>query len=119
MGEPRSCMLGRIAKKKKSGGGVQKKCGGKGWIRQDPHGAQPRGSRGRILNVKGRNEGQEMNTSRAYIIFQELICRVHHEKRWTGRNKLESRLLGEISITSDMQMTPPLWQKVKKNTKAS
>ena len=29
--------------------------------------------------------------------------------------KLESRLLGEISITSDMQMTPPLWQKVKMN----
>ena len=27
--------------------------------------------------------------------------------------KLESRLLGEISITSDMQMTPPLWQKAK------
>ena len=26
-----------------------------------------------------------------------------------------SGLLGEISITSDMQMTPPLWQKVKKN----
>ena len=25
----------------------------------------------------------------------------------------ETRLLGEISITSDMQMTPPLWQKVK------
>ena len=23
--------------------------------------------------------------------------------------------LGEISITSDMQMTPPLWQKAKKN----
>ena len=32
-----------------------------------------------------------------------------------GKHKLESRLLGEISITSDMQMTPPLWQKVKKN----
>ena len=29
--------------------------------------------------------------------------------------KLESRLLGEISITSDMQITPPLWQKVKRN----
>ena len=27
------------------------------------------------------------------------------------KHKLESRLLGEISITSDMQMTPPLWQK--------
>ena len=31
------------------------------------------------------------------------------------KNKLESRLLGEIPITSDMQMTRPLWQKVKKN----
>ena len=29
------------------------------------------------------------------------------------KHKLESRLLGEISITSDMQITPPLWQKVK------
>ena len=26
------------------------------------------------------------------------------------KHKLKSRLLGEISITSDMQMTPPLWQ---------
>ena len=32
---------------------------------------------------------------------------------------LESRLPGEISITSDMQMTPPLRQKVKRNSKAS
>ena len=31
------------------------------------------------------------------------------------KHKLESRLPGEISITSDMQMTQPLWQKVKKN----
>ena len=31
------------------------------------------------------------------------------------KHKLESRLLGEISITSGSQMTPPLWQKVKKN----
>ena len=39
------------------------------------------------------------------------------------KQKLKSRLLGEISITSDdttlmaddMQMTPPLWQKVKRN----
>ena len=29
------------------------------------------------------------------------------------KHKLESRLLGELSITSDMQMTPPLWEKVK------
>ena len=31
------------------------------------------------------------------------------------KHKLESRLLKEISITSDMQITPPLWQKVKRN----
>ena len=31
------------------------------------------------------------------------------------KHKLESRLPGEISITSDMQMTPPLWQKLKRN----
>ena len=31
------------------------------------------------------------------------------------KHKLESRLSGEISITSDTQMTLPLWQKVKKN----
>ena len=30
------------------------------------------------------------------------------------KQKLESRLLGELSITSDMQMTLPLWQKMKK-----
>ena len=31
------------------------------------------------------------------------------------KHKLESGLPGGISITSGMQMTPPLWQKVKKN----
>ena len=35
------------------------------------------------------------------------------------KHKLESRLPGEISITSDMQMTLPLWQKAKRNYKAS
>ena len=31
------------------------------------------------------------------------------------KHKLESRLPGEISITSDMQMIPPLWQKMNRN----
>ena len=31
------------------------------------------------------------------------------------KHKLESRLLGETSTTSDMQMTPHLWQKAKRN----
>ena len=35
----------------------------------------------------------------------------HMQSTGWKKHKLESRLLGEISITSDMQMTPRLWQK--------
>ena len=35
------------------------------------------------------------------------------------KHMLESRFPGEISITSDMQMTPPLWQKLKRNLRVS
>ena len=38
----------------------------------------------------------------------------HKTPGWM-KHKLESRLPGEIAITSDMQITPPLWQKVKRN----
>ena len=31
------------------------------------------------------------------------------------KQKLESRFQGQLSINSDMKMTPPLWQKAKKN----
>ena len=34
------------------------------------------------------------------------------------KHKLESRLPGEISVTSDMQMTPPLWQKMEEELKS-
>ena len=65
---------------------------------------------------------RKRSTSRLYIVtlLISLICRVHHEKTlgWK-KHKQESRLPGEITITSDMQMTPPLWQKVKRNSKAS
>jgi len=48
----------------------------------------------------------------AYLTYmQSTLCEMLD---WM-RHKLESRLLGEISITSDMQMKPPLWQKVKRN----
>ena len=46
-----------------------------------------------------------------YLTYAEYIMR----NLGLAKHKLESRLPGEISITSDMQMTPPLWQKVKKN----
>ena len=41
--------------------------------------------------------------------MQHISCRM---PGWI-KHKLEWRLQGEISITSDMQMIPPLWQKVK------
>ena len=50
-----------------------------------------------------------------FNLYAEYIMRMLGWKK----HKLESRLPGEISITSDMQMTPPLWQKVKRNSKAS
>ena len=37
------------------------------------------------------------------------------EKAEKPEIKLSTRLPGEISVTSDMQMTPPLWQKMKRN----
>ena len=49
----------------------------------------------------------------AYLItyMQSISC----EMLGRMKPKLESRLLGEISITSDMQITLPLWQKAKRN----
>ena len=48
----------------------------------------------------------------AYITSMQSTSR---EMLGWRKHKLESRLLGEISITSDMQKTPSLWQKEKKN----
>ena len=48
----------------------------------------------------------------AYLIYmQSTSCKI---PGWM-KHKLQSRLPGEISITSDTQMIPPLWQKVKKH----
>ena len=45
--------------------------------------------------------------------FISMYCKSCEMPGWM-KHKLESILQGEISITSDMQMTPHLWQKVKK-----
>ena len=48
----------------------------------------------------------------AYLTYvQSTSCEM---PGWVS-HKLESRLLEEISMTSDIQMTPSLWQKAKKN----
>ena len=45
-----------------------------------------------------------------YLTYmQSTLCEMLDWKK----HRLESRLPGEISIASDMQITPPLWQKVK------
>ena len=49
------------------------------------------------------------------------LFNLHEEyiMRNAGLEEAQERLPAEISITSDLQMTPPLWKKVKKNKKAS
>ena len=52
---------------------------------------------------------------RQSCILSPCLLNFYAEYIMRNANKLESRLLGEISITSDIQMTPPLWQKVKRS----
>ena len=60
----------------------------------------------------GKEYVQAIYCHPAYLIYmQSTSCEM---SGWM-KHKLESRLLGEISIISDMQMTPPLWQKEKRN----
>ena len=63
---------------------------------------------------KGVRQGRILSPC-LFNLYAEYIMR---NAGWI-KHKWESRLPGEISITSDMQMTPPLWQKVKRNSKAS
>ena len=51
----------------------------------------------------------------AYLTYMQSIMRN------PGLDEAQTaiKIAGEISITSDMQMTPPLWQKVKRNQRAS
>ena len=49
-----------------------------------------------------------------YLTYMQKLFNLWEMLGWK-KHKLESRLPGEISITSDMQITPPLWQKGKRN----
>ena len=52
-----------------------------------------------------------------YIVICLFNLYAEYIMRNSGLDKAQARIkiAGEISITSDMQMTPPLWQKVKRN----
>ena len=74
---------------------------------------------------KLENSSRDGNTRSPYLRLEQSVCRSRNSNQnWTWNNRLvpnrnrstsrlESRLPGEISITSDRQMTPPLSQKVK------
>ena len=48
----------------------------------------------------------------AYLTYMQ---NTSYEMPGWMKHKLESRLPAEVSLTSNMQMTPPSWQKAKKN----
>ena len=64
----------------------------------------------------GSKSGKEYNKAiychPAYVTYMQSTSR--KMLGWM-KHMLESRLPGEIAITSDTQLTPHLWQKMKKN----
>ena len=66
----------------------------------------------RIGSKSGKEYVKAVYCHPAYLTYmQSTLC----EMLGCMKHKHESRLPGEISITSDMQMIPPLWQNVKEN----
>ena len=64
--------------------------------------------------LSGCKSGKEyINAVYCHSVYLTYMQSTSCEMPGSMKHKLESRLLGEISITSDMQMTPPLWQKMK------
>ena len=66
--------------------------------------------------MTGSKLGKEYNKAvychTAYLTYmQSISC----EMPGLMNHKLDSRLPGEISVTSDKQMTPTLWPKMKRN----
>ena len=61
--------------------------------------------------------GKEYKTVYCHRAYLTYIQSTSDKMPGWMKYKLESRLWGEVSITSDMQMTPPLEQKMKKKLK--
>ena len=62
----------------------------------------------------GSKSGKEyVKTVYSHPVYLTSMQSTSCEMQGWMKHNLELRLPGEISVTSDMQMTPPLWQKVK------
>ena len=62
-------------------------------------------------SISGKRYVRAVYCHSAYLTYMHSTS--YKMQGWM-KHKLESRWPGELSITSDMQMTPPLWQKAKK-----
>ena len=58
---------------------------------------------------------QERSTSRLYVVTLLFNLYAEYIMRNAGLEETQAgiKIAGKISVTSDTQMTPPLWQKVK------
>ena len=77
---------------------------------------------GQAATVSTKREMTGSKLGKAYVnavyyhtAYLNYVQNISCEMLGWRKHKMELRLLGEISITSDMQMTPPLRQKAKKN----
>ena len=63
------------------------------------------------LSIGAKEYVKAVDCHPAYLTYAEYIMRN------AGLDEAQAgiKIAGEISITSDMQMTPPLWQELKKN----
>ena len=80
------------------------------------------GQEATVTTWHGTMDCSKLGTSRLYIVTLLIYMQSKNascEMLGCMKHKLESRFQGEISITSDMQITPPLWQKGKRNQRAS
>ena len=66
----------------------------------------------RIGSKLGKDYNKAVYCHPVYLTYMQSILREMPD--WMN-HKLESILLEETSTTSDVQMTPPLWQKMKRN----
>ena len=106
--------------------GITKNCG-KFWKRKEDQATWPI-SWGTCIQVRKQQLEQDMEQKTGSKYEKEYIKAVYYHPAYLTfmqstswetlgwrKHKLESRFLGEISITSDTQMTPPLSQESKKN----